>query len=79
MRGLGILGAATPPHPSSRALRTPVSSIFPSYWSEGGDGGSKSLADLSMAAARGHAALGVMTWQLGVSEGVQLPLWYWIV
>lgn len=34
---LGIVGAAAPPCPSSGALRTPVSSIFPSHWSEGGE------------------------------------------
>lgn len=48
MRGLGIVGAAAQLRPGSGALRTPARSTFPSYQSECGDGGSKSLTHLSM-------------------------------
>ena len=56
--GLGIVGAAAPPCPSSGALRTSASSIFPSHWSEGGEGESNSLTGLSMAAAKGPRSVG---------------------
>jgi hypothetical protein len=56
--GLGIVGAAAPPCPSSGALRTPASSIFPSHWSEGGEGESNSLTGLSVAAAKGPRSVG---------------------
>lgn len=48
MRALGIVGAAAPLRPGSGALRTPARSTFPSGSPEGGDGGSKSLAGVSM-------------------------------
>ena len=56
--GLGIVGAAAPPCPSSGALRTPASSIFPSHWSEGGEGESNSLTGLSVAVAKGPRSVG---------------------
>lgn len=48
MRGLGIVGADAPLRPGSGALRTSARSTFPSGPPEGGDGGSNSLAGVSM-------------------------------
>lgn len=76
MHGLGTVGAAAPLRPGSRALRTPARSTFPSYWSEGGDGGSNSWAGSWIAASGGRAHLGARTWRRGAARGFTTP---WIL